>query len=261
MPEKMPAWFLAHGAPSHITGQQPVTQFWKTLPESLPRRPRAILCLSAHWLTDSPTLSGDTAKPEIQYDFYGFPDELYQYQWPLISDEKVANQLSDDLKSLFQDLQHNPARELDHGVWVPLSKAWPTPDLPVFQLSLSPDRGALYHVELGQKLAKLREQDVLIIGSGGLVHNLSRLDWKAASGQASGWAEEFMLALETAMAENDIESLCDPWSMPNGRECVPTMEHYLPLLVILGLNKGKALAPFFRDWEFGSLAMHSYITV
>ena len=254
----MPAWFIAHGAPLHLTGQQPVTRTWENLSSLLPRPPRAVLCLSAHWLTSEPTLSGNSSLPTIQYDFYGFPEELYRFQWPLHSDPKIAQQLQQDLKERIEHLQLEPERPLDHGVWVPLARAWPTPDFPVYQLSLCPQRGALWHVELGRSLASLRDEDILIIGSGGIVHNLSRINWQAPSGTSSNWADEFMQAVEQAIQQNDIEALCHPWNFPHGRDSVPTLEHYLPLLVILGMNQAKPLTPIIRDWEYGNLSMHSY---
>ena len=256
----MPAWFLGHGAPLHLTGQQPVTHAWENLPSLLPRPPRALLCLSAHWLSTEPTLSGNTSQPSIQYDFHGFPEELYRFQWPLISDSQAAKWLQQDLSGRIENLQLEPERPLDHGVWVPLSRAWPAPDFPVYQLSLCPQLGAMWHVELGRSLASLRDEDTLVVGSGGIVHNLSRLNWHAAPGDASDWADEFMQAVAQAIQQNDIEALCHPWNFPHGRGCVPTIEHYLPLLVIVGMNQGKLLTPIIQDWEYGNLAMHSYST-
>ena len=258
MTERLPAWFLAHGAPFHLIGEQAVRHFWQQLPDRLPGKPRAILCLSAHWLTASPTLSGSINSPQIQYDFSGFPDELYRIQWPLQGDIETAQWLLTQLTDCLDSIESQPERPFDHGVWVPLISAWPEPDFPVYQLSLCPSRGTLWHLEMGRKLAKLREQGVLIIGSGGIVHNLGGINWQAEPGQATPWAAKFMQAIESAIIEQNYEALCDPWSLPHGRKCVPTIEHYLPLLVTLGACLDEQIIALYQNWELGSLSLHSY---
>jgi len=254
----MPAWFLAHGAPLHLQGDQPVRRFWQGLSETLPRQPRAVLCLSAHWLTANPTLAGGVATPQIQYDFYGFPEALYHIQWPLKSNPDTAGWLEASLMNLLPDLAVEPDRPFDHGVWVPLICAWPKPGFPIYQLSLCPERGAQWHLELGKRLAPLREEGVLIIGSGGIVHNLARIDWQAKRGHPAPWAADFMQTVEAAIVHRDFDVLCDPCSLPSGHECVPTLEHYLPLLVALGAGNDESVLPLYRNWEYGSLALHSY---
>ena len=259
MTERMPAWFLAHGSPLHLLGDQPVRLFWQQLPQGLQRQPRAILCLSAHWLTRAPYLAGDVATPQIQYDFYGFPEALYHIQWPLEGEPATAKWLKSLLQGLLPELEVFPDRPIDHGVWVPLLSAWPKPGFPIYQLSLCPERGTRWHLELGRRLAPLRAEGVLIIGSGGIVHNLARIDWQAKCGDPSPWAATFMQAIEAAIVQGDFEALCDPRSLPHGRDCVPTIEHYLPLLVVLGTcTDGKQVRPLYKDWEYGSLALHSY---
>jgi len=258
MSERMPAWFLAHGAPLHLLADSPVRRFWQHLPDNLSRQPRAIVCLSAHWLTPAPTLSGLAPNPGIQYDFYGFPEALYRIRWALHDDPDIDRWLSEQLADRLPGLQIDSGHPLDHGTWVPLINAWPHPDFPVYQLSLCPERGANWHLELGRRLAPLRDEGVLIIGSGGLVHNLGRIDWHAQRGKPAAWAAAFMQAVETAIAERDFETLCDPWSLPHGRDCVPTIEHYLPLLVVLGTAGDEPVIPLYTDWEYGSLALHSY---
>jgi len=258
MTERMPAWFLAHGAPLHLLGDQPVRRFWQQLPQQLPQPPRAVLCLSAHWQTPIPTLAGDVTAPEIQYDFHGFPDELYHIKWPLEGDPESEEWLKSSLQERLPELAEIPDRPFDHGVWVPLINAWPKPAFPIYQLSLCPQRGAHWHLELGRRLAPLRDEGLLIIGSGGLVHNLTRIDWHAQRGKPTAWAAAFMQALETTIVQHDFDALCDPWSLPYGRDCVPTLEHYLPLLVTLGTCTDEQVIPLYEEWEYGSLALHSY---
>ncbi len=258
MSERLPAWFLAHGAPIHLLGKQPVRRFWQHLPDNLPSQPRAILCLSAHWLTSVPTLSGNIASPEIQCDFHGFPDELYRIQWPLQGNAVTAEWLESRLRDCLGEIEKEPERPFDHGVWVPLINSWPEPKIPIYQLSLCPELGALWHLDLGKKLSILRNEGVLIIGSGGIVHNLARIDWQASRGQSSPWAADFLQAVESSIKHHDFHALCNPWSLPHGRNCVPTIEHYLPLLVALGTGINEHIIRLYDDWEYGCLSLHSY---
>ena len=245
-----------------MVGDQPVRRFWQQLPESLPRQPRAVLCLSAHWLTTAPCLAGDVATPWIQHDFHGFPETLYRIRWPLTGAPETARWLKSRLERHLAAFYEQPERPFDHGVWVPLIHAWPKPEFPVYQLSLCPERGAQWHLELGRRLAPLREDGVLIIGSGGIVHNLGRIDWQAKRGHPAPWAAAFMAAVEAALLHRDFDALCDPWSLPHGHDCVPTIEHFLPLLVALGTClEGQQVRPLYKDWEYGSLALHSHAVI
>lgn len=250
----MPAIFLAHAAPTFAVENNATTDFWAALPELLQEKPKAILCISGHWESDQPEWSGN---PSIQHDFYGFPAPLYQIDWPLMQDQTMISWLRQRLAALGIEATESD-RPLDHGVWVPLRAAWPEPPCPIFQLSLCTDLGTAWHVELGRKLAPLRNDGVLVIGSGGISHNLGRINWRAKENEAVQWADEFMLAVEEALATGDTELLCSPWLMPNGREAVPTLDHYLPLLVILGMAGDEKLRLLHAGWGFGSLAMHSY---
>ena len=250
----MPAIFLAHAAPTFAVESNATTDFWAALPGWLPAVPKAVLCLSGHWETTRPEWSGSTA---IQHDFYGFPDHLYRLGWPLLQDRKLSSWLEQRLAALGVEAAES-ARPLDHGVWVPLRAAWPEPTFPVFQLSLCTGCGPVWHVELGRKLAPLRDDGVLVVGSGGISHNLGRIDWRARENEATPWAAAFMDAVDDAIAKGDTEALCNPWQLPHGREAVPTLDHYLPLLVILGMAGEARLQRLHTGWGFGSLAMHSY---
>ncbi|HEB97711.1 MAG TPA: dioxygenase [Sedimenticola thiotaurini] len=257
-PERMPAWFLAHGAPTHLLGEEPVRRFWGSLADRLPRTPRAILCLSAHWLTDTPALSGHGDAPAIQHDFHGFPEPLYRIDWRPAADAAVARWMRGRLADLLGTLEEEPERPLDHGTWVPLLDPFPAPPFPVYQLSLCPGKGMRWHLDLGRLLAPLRDQGVLLIGSGGIVHNLSRLDWQAPPDRVTPWAGIFMDAVEKAIGAGDLDTLCAPLSLPSGSQCLPTVEHYLPLLTFLGSAADEAIVPLHREWAFGCLSLHSY---
>ncbi|RKZ68136.1 MAG: dioxygenase [Gammaproteobacteria bacterium] len=258
MTAKMPAWFLAHGAPLHLLGEQPVRKFWQQLPARLPAQPHAIICLSAHWLTETPCLTGMSPNPGIQHDFFGFPDQLYQIQWALQDNPQTDQWMLEKLSTLLPELELKPDYALDHGTWVPLINAWPEPDFPIYQLSLCPQKGAQWHIDLGKKLSSLRDEGVLIICSGGIVHNLRQIDWHANKGVSSKWSKQFMDAVESTIQQQDYDALCNPWTFPHGQDAVPTIEHYLPLLVMLGCGSGKPVETLYSDWEYGSLALHSY---
>ncbi|MEJ2435919.1 MAG: class III extradiol ring-cleavage dioxygenase [Pseudolabrys sp.] len=150
------------------------------------------------------------------------------------------------------------SRAPDHGVWVPLYRMWERPSFPVLQISLNSARGVRRHLELGRRLAPLRGRGVMIKASGGAVHNLRRLDWSGHATPPAPWADAFVEALEVAMARGDEQALCEPWSLPGGRESHPTLEHYLPLLVAYGAALPGPLAPVHRGWSHGSLALHAY---
>jgi 4,5-DOPA dioxygenase extradiol len=149
-------------------------------------------------------------------------------------------------------------RPFDHGLWLPFKCIWPAAPLPVFQLSLCVREGGPWHLALGEALAPLRDAGVLIVGSGGITHNLGEIHWHAPEGQPASWAVEFMTALEQALEAGDREALCHPWTLPHGRRAHPTLEHYLPFLVALGAAGAQGLAPQHRNWMFGTLALHAY---
>lgn len=254
---RQPAMFLSHGAPTFMLEDNVTTRFWKSIPALLPAKPRAVLCVSAHWDAAQWSMSGMQGRTGILHDFYGFPDVLYDINWH----EHVAAETSAWLIRRLQDLQLeilDVNRPKDHGVWVPLKTAWETPDFPVYQLSLNLAAGLQSHWELGQKLQILRDEGVLIVGSGGITHNLRVLEWGAAEGLAAPWAAAFVAAVEVAIAHQDRESLCQPLQFPNGRESHPTLEHYVPLLVVMGAAGDEPVRALHRAWTFGNFALHAY---
>lgn len=262
---RLPVWFVSHGAPDIVMADNNTTRVWAELAQSLESHPAMVLCVSAHWESSETVLAGIGS--DIQYDFGGFAPELYERRWPLVDARDAAQWLSEQLSlpgtgvpgcvKEGNDVPIVP-RALDHGVWVPLSRMWPQPDFPILQLSLSSTRGTDWHLALGRCLAPLRERGVLIIASGGVVHNLHLLDWSHPAGPVPPWAQSFVTALEGVLARGDEQALCDPWSLPGGRESVPTLEHYLPLLVASGASLPQPLTAVHRDWSHGSLALHVY---
>lgn len=262
--KKLPAWFIGHGAPSFLLSDNAARRFWKSLPVVLARqtsqKPKAILSISAHWQTSDLCFSGQVAEPKIQHDFSGFPPELYEINWPLPSGVEVGQDLMTAFKSMDLEVTADSAYPLDHGSWVPLREAWPNPEYPVFQLSICPDKGTRWHYELGQKLAILREQGVLIIANGGISHNLRQIHWRMAEDEAVDWAQSFMQAFETALKNRDIAALLEPGSLPFGTQAVPSLDHYLPFLVFAGLTDEFAVETLYQGWMYGTLACHAYST-
>ncbi|HUX91068.1 MAG TPA: class III extradiol ring-cleavage dioxygenase [Gallionellaceae bacterium] len=257
---RQPALFLSHGAPTFMLEENATTRFWQSLPALLPEKPSAVLCVSAHWDAPQLRISGTLGKTGIQHDFYGFPSELYDISWDEHEDAETSAGLLRRLRQLHVEVAED-SRPKDHGVWVPLKTAWPEPDFPVYQLSLNLAQGLDSHWSLGQKLQALRDEGVLIIGSGGITHNLRSLEWNAAEDSTVPWAAAFVEAVEQAIASNDRAALCQPWQFPYGRECHPTIEHYAPLLVVMGAAGSEPVKALHRSWRYGNFALNAYGTV
>ncbi len=253
----IPSWFLAHGAPFYALGEHVYARFWGSLANSLTVKPKAILCLSAHWQTTRPTLAGHQQKARIQYDFSGFPASYYKIQWPLPDAREAGAYVLNLLREAGIACAEQATRPLDHGVWVPLCRIWPAMSIPILQLSLCKDWHGQHYLQLGEQLASLRQQGILFIGSGSLTHNLHDLDRSSADGEARPWAMAFMHELEHAIAERDFETLANPWQLVHGKRALPSLEHYWPLLPIVAMHD-KPLQPIFQQWAFRTLAMHSY---
>lgn len=265
MNTQLPAWFIGHGAPSFLLSDNAARRFWASLPSVLARQssvqPRAVLSISAHWQTEQLCFSGQQAEPSIQYDFGGFPAELYQIKWTLPSGVALGKELMARFQSLGLEVVADPAYPIDHGSWVPLREAWPMPAFPVFQLSICPNKGTQWHYELGQKLAALRAEGVLIIANGGLSHNLRQIHWQMLENEAVDWASTFMQAFEAALQNRALETLLEPSRLPFGAQAVPSLDHYLPFLVFAGLSEGLAIESLYQGWMYGTLACHSYTTI
>jgi 4,5-DOPA dioxygenase extradiol len=254
---RQPTLFVSHGAPTFMLEENATTRFWQGLPAMLPQQPRAILCVSAHWDAPQLRLSGTLGKTGVLHDFYGFPEPLYGTQWDECEVQDTSAWLLQRLRELKVDVLEDN-RPKDHGVWVPLKTAWPAPNFPVYQLSLSLRQGADSHWALGQRLQALRDEGVLIIGSGGITHNLRALDWHAPEDNAAPWAAAFVAAVESAMTHHERAALCDPWQLPYGKQCHPTIEHYVPLLVMLGSAGDEGIQTLHRAWMYGNFALHAY---
>jgi 4,5-DOPA dioxygenase extradiol len=247
---RLPALFLSHGAPTLAVEQTDQTRAWAKLAAEMPR-PKAILAVSAHWDTDTPMLSG-AAHPETIHDFAGFPRALYEVRYPAPGAPELAQRTAALLAATI-----DPARGLDHGAWVPLKWMYPAADIPVAQLSVQSRLGARHHLALGQALAPLRDEGVLILASGGIVHNLREIQWQAR--QPVAWAREFNDWIAQRAERGDVDELVDYRTLaPNAVRSHPTEEHMEPFFVALGAG-GKLERRLDLGIELGSLGMDGYV--
>lgn len=253
----MPAIFVSHGAPTIVleTGRTP--DFLRTLGDQLPR-PRAILCVSAHWETEQPMLSGNPKPPTI-HDFYGFPQALYELQYTAPGDPALARQTQSVLQAAGFDAAIHPTRGLDHGAWSPLMLAYPRADIPVVQLSVQPQRDAAHHLALGRALRPLRNDGVMIVGSGSATHNLREIRGMAANAAPPPWVLDFEAWLTDAVTGGDIDAITHyAERAPNAQRNHPTPEHFLPLVVAMGAASNPAARVLHQNFNFAVLSMAAY---
>lgn len=246
--------FISHGAPDLPIRPGPTQDFLRQLFLTLPR-PQAILAVSAHWLTAQPTVS-KAERPETIYDFRGFPSELYQLTYPAPGHPELAAAIATNLTAAGFPTRINARRGLDHGVWTPLLLAAPEADIPIAQLSLQPQESPEYHFRLGQALAGVQQEGVLILASGAITHNLRALG-DSYTADPPDWAVAFDDWLAAAIANNDIPSLLNYRQLaPHARQNHPTDEHLLPLFVALGAGgQGRQM---HQGFTYGSLSMAAY---
>jgi 4,5-DOPA dioxygenase extradiol len=219
-------------------------------------RPRAILCVSAHWETERPTVSAATA-PETIHDFYGFPDELYRLQYPVPGAPALARRVIALLAEAGIEGALDGDRGLDHGAWNPLLLAYPQADLPVTQLSIQTQLGPSHHAKIGRALQPLRREGVLVLASGGAVHNLRQFHIDRE--RPAPWAVSFDDWLADRIAAADEEALLTYRERrPDGRLAHPRDEHLIPLFVALGAGGGVAGRPLHRSFAHGSLSMAAF---
>ena len=253
MAQPMPVIFFGHGNPLNALQQNDWTEGWATIGKSIPR-PRAIVCVSAHWYLPA-TLVTAMDQPRTIHDFGGFPRELYEVQYRAPGSVEIARQVQELLAPLPAGLDQSWG--LDHGTWSVLVHAYPEADVPVVQLSIDETQPAAFHFELGKRLAPLRDEEVLIIGSGNLVHNLHTYAWGGQIPEPYDWAVRFEDAAKQLMIDGEFEPLIDYESL--GRDAVlsiPTPDHYLPLLYVLGTKRdGDAVTFPVQGVDGGSVSM------
>jgi 4,5-DOPA dioxygenase extradiol len=245
----MPALFIGHGSPMNAITDNPFRALWRELGYTLPR-PRAVLCVSAHWETAAPMVC-TADPPKTIHDFGGFPPALSAVRYPAPGRPALAQRiraLADGEVSL------NPGWGLDHGAWQVLMHLFPAADVPVVQLSLARSYTAAQHLDLARKLSVLRGEGVLILGSGNIVHNLRQI---GGSGTPV-WAIDFDTAVAKAIENQDLQALADYGALPGAALAVPTPEHYWPLLYVLATRHADDRLLFLSErFDLGSISMRS----
>jgi 4,5-DOPA dioxygenase extradiol len=248
----MPALFIGHGSPMNAIEDNGFRQSWQALGKALPMA-RAILCISAHWETTGLAITASPA-PNTIHDFYGFPQALFDVQYAAPGHPELANQIADLLGPETVHLDVN--RGLDHGAWSVLRPMYPTADIPVLQLSLDRTRDAASHYELAKKLRPLREQGIMIMGSGNIVHNLRAFNFEQT--QPYDWATAFDHIVKNCILQRDHAALCDYSKFgQTAALCIPTAEHYLPLLYVLAQQQDDDELTFFNETVMSSISMRS----
>jgi 4,5-DOPA dioxygenase extradiol len=250
----MPALFIGHGSPMNTLQDNDFTRAWRELGETLPR-PKALLVVSAHWFIGATAVTA-MARPRTIHDFYGFPPELFAFDYPAPGAPDLAMEIVEVVKPVWCGLDRDQWG-LDHGTWSVLAHLYPGADIPVVQLSINALKPMDYHVELGRKLAALRDKGVMIVASGNVVHNLGRVQWDKPDA-AFDWAERF----DDAVVEQLASSPADILKVTEHRDydlAAPTPDHFIPLLYLAGLaaEDGKA-DPLIRGYAMGSLSMTCY---
>ncbi len=250
---KMPVLFLGHGSPLNALEDNGFTRMLLGLGHSI-SRPRAILCISAHWMTKGSFVT-HMQSPKTIHDFYGFPQALYDVLYPAPGSPLLAEQIQSNLEPtpLFLD---DSSWGLDHGTWSVLKHMYPDASIPVLQLSLDMSKPFGFHVALGEKLREFRDQGVLIVGSGNIVHNLGKIAFDPDA-QAYDWALEFDAWAMTQLNARNFKALTDqPLLSESGRLSIPTPDHYYPLLYALGASTGAdSLAFEFGGMQHASISM------
>lgn len=252
----MPAIFIGHGSPMNAIEENNFTRMLSSLGKKIPT-PKAILCISAHWMSEGTWIT-HIERPKTIHDFYGFPQELFEVQYPAMADLELANQVISSIK----DPRINADKEqwgYDHGTWSVLKHMYPKADIPLLQLSLYMEQPGEYHLKLGEQLRHLRDEGVLILGSGNIVHNLRVLNW-SSDAEPYDWAIDFDEWVKQKILQRDFLTLAkDAKSTEAGIKSVPTWDHFLPLLYILGASHEDETLNFeFEEIHNSSISMRSF---
>ncbi|WCN13423.1 4,5-DOPA dioxygenase extradiol [Marinomonas mediterranea] len=255
--ERMPVLFLGHGSPMNALRDNAFTQHINQLGKTIPT-PRVVVVVSAHWVANNTMLSA-TEKPTTIYDFGGFPKTLYQMTYPCDGDPSLTTRLATQLSEFDGDIDKN--RGLDHGAWTMLHHLYPEANIPVIQLAMSAKLTMSEHLEVGAALQSLRNQGILIIGSGNIVHNLGMIN-RSPNAKNADWSVEFDGLIKQALLERDLGQLLaqDRTKYPLWNVSHPTIEHYVPLLYAFGASTQSDTVSFpYEGFESGSISMRSVL--
>jgi len=252
----MPVIFVGHGNPMNAIEHNRYHASWQRLGAALPR-PRAIVCVSAHWETRGVYLTG-AAQPETIHDFYGFPADLFAVRYPAPGDPVLAARAAALLGEVEPRVHRDAGRGFDHGMWSVLRVMYPQADIPTIQLSLDMTRSGSAHYVLAQRLVSLRDEGVLIVGSGNIVHNLGLFRFHDRA--APAWATAFQRQVNALIQQRSHAALCDYALLgEHASLAIPTAEHYLPLLYVLATQRDDDAVSMFNDEVVSSLSMTSFV--
>lgn len=255
MGKRMPALFIGHGTPMNAIEDTVWSRAWAALADTLPK-PRAILSISAHWYVPETAVTA-MARPRTIHDFGGFPRELFEVEYPAPGDPALA----DRVRALLAPITVRADQEwgLDHGTWSVLRRIFPAANVPVVQLSIDARQAPAFHHALGRSLLPLRDEGVLVLGSGNVVHNLRRYAWSGRAAESFDWAAQFTDTVRELILRRDHAALVDyPALGSNAALSIPTPDHYLPLLYVLGASRGDDAVTFPTEGvDGGSLSMLS----
>ena len=257
-----PILFISHGAPTLLIDGSSTNQFLRNLGEMLSKeqpKPKAILCVSAHWTTSELQVT-QADRAELLYDFFGFPQVLYQFRYPYQGSPLAALEVMRTLTDAGFICSGDKTRGLDHGAWVPLALMYPHADVPIVQISVQPSHSALHHFKVGESLRALRNEGYLIVASGGLTHNLRAFRGQELDTPIMPQAKKFLEHFLPLAQKGDIETLMQ-WreQIPEARWNHPTPEHLLPYFVALGAAHNPKAELLHSDVAYGFLSMATLI--
>jgi 4,5-DOPA dioxygenase extradiol len=264
---RLPAVFLGHGTPMLALQEadsdegDKYVRALRAFANALPEKPQAVVVLSAHGVSPDPIVEINASeRPYILYDFRGFPGPLYQIEYPVKGSPQLAVRVAALLADAGFETNLKGHSGLDHGVWIPLRAAFPDADVPIIQVSMPHPSQPEKILKLGKALAPLRDEGVLIVGSGGIVHNLDKLVWHQKNGPAAPWAKEFEAWVLERLEARDVMGLCDfEDTGPQAKLAHPTTEHFYPIFFTLGASlPGDGLLTIFEGIEYESLSMSCF---